>query len=156
MIVILDTGLIGLVTNPNSNEKSVECLEWLYGLLAKGVRVISSDICDYEVRRGLVLDRKISNSGGSGIHRLDEFRKVIDFLPINSEILIEACDIWAEFRIKSQLNASERDINFDIILSAQWKILKDQYPGREVIIATDNLRDFIRFSTADLWQNIRF
>ena len=56
MIVFLDSGVVGILANPNKNTQVVACEDWLYGLLAKGVYVVSSDICDYEVRRNLVLE----------------------------------------------------------------------------------------------------
>ncbi|MFZ4729459.1 MAG: hypothetical protein ACOYMQ_12490 [Pseudanabaena sp.] len=56
MIVFLDSGVIGLLSNPNKRDQVLACENWLYGLLAKGVYVVSSDICDYEVRRNLVLE----------------------------------------------------------------------------------------------------
>ena len=34
-----------------------QCKQWLYSLLARGVYVISAVLCDYEVRRSLILDR---------------------------------------------------------------------------------------------------
>jgi hypothetical protein len=53
MIVFLDSGIIGLLSSPNDRELVVRCQSWLYRLLARSVYVVSSDICDYEVRRGL-------------------------------------------------------------------------------------------------------
>jgi hypothetical protein len=55
MIVFLDSGIIGLLSSPNDRELALNCQSWLYRLLAKSVYVVSSDICDYEVRRGLEL-----------------------------------------------------------------------------------------------------
>ena len=36
MIVFLDSGVIGLLSNPNKREQVLACENWLYGLLAKG------------------------------------------------------------------------------------------------------------------------
>jgi hypothetical protein len=55
MIVFLDSGIIGLLSSPNDRELVVRGQSWLYRLLARSVYVVSSDICDYEVRRGLEL-----------------------------------------------------------------------------------------------------
>jgi len=49
MIVFLDSGVIGILSNPNKNNQVIACENWLYSLLAKSVYVVSSDICDYEV-----------------------------------------------------------------------------------------------------------
>jgi hypothetical protein len=51
MIVFLDSGVLGLLSSPYQQGEARECGEWLYKLLARSVYVVSSDICDYEVRR---------------------------------------------------------------------------------------------------------
>jgi hypothetical protein len=55
-IVFLDTGIIGLITSPRKQGIALECEQWVLGLLAKGVNIVSSEICDYEVRRNLILE----------------------------------------------------------------------------------------------------
>ncbi|MGB5771266.1 MAG: type II toxin-antitoxin system VapC family toxin, partial [Crocosphaera sp.] len=79
MIVFLDSGVLGLLTNPNKEGKPLLCENWLYSLLAKGVYVVSSDVCDYEVRRSLILE-KAKNPGLDSVNNLDELRDIIDFL----------------------------------------------------------------------------
>lgn len=56
MIVFIDSGVLGLLTHPKKAGKLADCEDWLYSLLSKGVYVVSSDICDYEVRRSLLLE----------------------------------------------------------------------------------------------------
>ena len=153
MIILIDTGIVGLLTQPNSTEESSLVLNWMYGLLAKSVIVLSSDVCDYEIRRGLELAR-LEDKCIDGIEKLDQLREVIEFLPITNRCLNHASVYWADAISKSQLNAPRRDINFDLILCGTWKKLTEDYPGQEVIIATKNLRDFLRFADVDLWQNI--
>lgn len=55
MIIFIDTGVLGLLSSPNRREEVIKSQEWLYSFLAKGVNIVSSDICDYEVRRGTLL-----------------------------------------------------------------------------------------------------
>jgi hypothetical protein len=155
VIVFLDTGVLGLITNPNSHEIANECVDWLYNLLSKGVYVATSDICDYEVRRGLIL-AQVTSSGGSGIHLLDQYRQVFDFLPVTTEVFAEASSLWALARSKGDPNAPKENIDVDIILCGQWKVLKRAYPGRRIVIATENLKDFRLYSEADNWRNIYF
>ena len=45
MIVFLDTGILGLLANPNKQGEAADCEQWLLGLLSKGVSVLTSDIC---------------------------------------------------------------------------------------------------------------
>lgn len=155
MIVILDTGVLGWMCNPNSHPKAIEYRKWLYKLLSRSVIVNTSEICMYEVKRGLIL---ASQSAGSfeGIERLNDLRKVIDFLPITTKVLEEASILWASAQSKSQGTSNPKNIDVDIILCAQWKILQDESPGRRVVVVTENLRDLSRFADADSWKNISF
>ncbi|NES73119.1 MAG: hypothetical protein F6K24_51975 [Okeania sp. SIO2D1] len=64
MIVFIDNCVLGLLSSPNEKLEVQKCQEWLYSLLSKGVYVVSYDLCDYEVRRSLLLDsiRRTSNT----------------------------------------------------------------------------------------------
>lgn len=39
--------------------------------------------------------------------------------------------------------------------TAQWRLLKEEHPGQEVVIATTNLKHLQRFTDADTWRNIK-
>ena len=54
----------------------------------------------------------------------------------------------------SQSNKIKNNIDVDCIVAAQWCLLKEQFPGREVIIATKNIKDFQPVTDCDIWQNI--
>jgi hypothetical protein len=58
MIVLLDSSILGKVCNPNNTPESAEVKKWLFKLLSRSFRVVSSDICDYEIRRSLLLVQK--------------------------------------------------------------------------------------------------
>lgn len=79
MIVLLDSGVLGVVCNPNPSQEVINCQEWMYNLLAKGVNVVTPVICDYEVRRSLILASK-TNPNINGIESLDVLQNIIDFL----------------------------------------------------------------------------
>ena len=53
--IVLDTGPIGLVTNPKLSSQGVACNQWLQAHLKAGNRVVVPEIADYEVRRVLLL-----------------------------------------------------------------------------------------------------
>ena len=55
MIVLIDSGVIGKICNPNPSDEVNAVKEWMYSLLAKGVVIVTSQICDYEVRRYCLL-----------------------------------------------------------------------------------------------------
>ncbi|GCA70256.1 hypothetical protein MiYa_01788 [Microcystis aeruginosa NIES-2519] len=58
-VVLLDTGIIGLITNPKRAPESLACNCWLQILIKAGIRVILPEIADYEVRRELLRTNKI-------------------------------------------------------------------------------------------------
>lgn len=97
MIVFIDSGVIGLLSNPNDLEEAIACENWLYTMLLRGVNVYSSDLCDYEVRRSLVLASQ-SKSDINGIPKLNALRDIISFLPITYPLLLKACSLWAQAR----------------------------------------------------------
>jgi predicted nucleic acid-binding protein len=155
MIVFLDSGIIGLLSSPNDRELAVNCQSWLYRLLARSVYVVSSDICDYEVRRGLELALH-KNPHVSGLSRLDGLAQIVDFLPTERVVLQRAAKIWAQARITGQGTAGDRELDADIIIAAHWLILTEEYPGQAVTIATTNVKHLSRFTIARSWEEIGF
>jgi len=157
VIVILDSNILALLVTTldeklSEDEKflteSKQCREWLYRLLSKGAYVIASDICDYELRRELIRIKSKS------VLKLDRLRDLIEFQEVTFAVLENAAELWAEARYMSQSNKVKENIDVDCILAAQWCLLKEQYPGRQVIIATKNIKDFQRVTDCDIWQNI--
>jgi len=157
VIVILDSNILALLVTTldeklSEDEKflteSKQCREWLYRLLSKGAYVIASDICDYELRRELIRIKSKS------VLKLDRLRDLIEFQEVTFAVLEKAAELWAEARYMSQSNKVKENIDVDCILAAQWCLLKEQYPGRQVIIATKNIKDFQRVTDCDIWQNI--
>jgi hypothetical protein len=57
-VIILDTGPLGLVTNPKLSAESIACAQWLQTHLTVGNRVIIPEIADYEVCRELLRANK--------------------------------------------------------------------------------------------------
>lgn len=155
MIVFLDSGVIGLLSNPNKRDRAIACEDWLYGLFAKGVYVVSSDICDYEVRRNLVLESMRFEKRLQPLTYLDELHDFIDFLPVTSKILISASDVWAKSRLQGQAMSNGASIDVDAIICAHWELLKEEFPSRYVVVATTNVRHLSRFTEAFDWESIQ-
>ncbi|MCL1469877.1 hypothetical protein [Argonema antarcticum] len=155
MIVLLDTGVLGTLCNPNFSQEVYDCQSWLEQLLARGAYVTTSEICNYEVRRGLILARKMGRES-SGISKLNALRKVIDFLPVTTNIIQEAAEFWAEARYQSQPTSEDKNIDVDMIISAQWRLLMREFPGRYIVVATTNLKHLQIFTQAENWRNIRY
>lgn len=145
-VIFLDSGLLGLVTNPKLSSEGTVCLQWMQTHITTGSRVIIPEIADYEVRRELLRANKVK-----GIDRLDELAEVLEYLPITTAAMRQAALFWAKARQQGQPTASDKTIDGDMILVAQafTMALPDS------VIATTNVGHLSRFFPADLWQNIR-
>lgn len=150
MIIILDTNILGYLTNPNSSSPEIsQCQDWLYRMLSKGKSIYSSDICDYELRREL-----LRIDGIESVRELDELRGLITFCPIDIDDLRRAAELWSDSRNRGQPNKDQQNIDVDCILAAQCLNLRAEFPGRRVVLATTNIRDFAMVPDCELWQDI--
>ena len=154
MIVFIDTGVLGAISSPRKTGEVGECQEWFYGLLARGVYVISSDLCDYEVRRGLVLN-SIETSRNQGLANLDELENLIDFLPITKSIMLHAAQLWAISRSQGTPTADQKNIDADVIIAAQCQLFQQENLGQNLVVATTNVKHLTRFIQAQKWQDIK-
>lgn len=144
-IVFLDTGPLGLVTNPTQSPQSLACNQWLYSLLAQGMRIIVPEIVDYELRRELLRANK-----QKGVTKLDALISTLDYLPITTSAMRQAAAFWAQARQQGQPTSNDKTIDGDMILAGQAKALGvDNF-----VIATTNVRHLTRFVPAELWTNI--
>ncbi len=158
MIVVLDSGVLGLLARSIRDNSEMEdsevfqCNEWLYELLAKSIYVVTSEISDYEVRRELIRIKS------EGLQKLDNLRNEIDFLPLTTEVMKKAAEFWAEARQNNIPTADDKNIDADMIISAQWNILCQEAPGRAIYVATTNIKHLKIFvgEFAQNWQDIKF
>lgn len=143
-IIILDTGVLGKVTNPKTNQ---DCLKWLSTLEPRGYKVAIPEIADYELRRELIRANKLK-----GIHRLDRLKNEIIYLTITTPVMLYAAKLWAQARQSGQATADPKSLDGDVILAAQALLQSQQ--GYEVIVATTNVKHISRFVDARLWADI--
>jgi hypothetical protein len=92
-VVILDTGPLSVVTNPNRSAQAIACVQWLQSLVGNGVRVVVPKIADYELRRELIRANKVK-----GIARLDALIVSLEYLPISTAAMRQAAEFWAQAR----------------------------------------------------------
>jgi predicted nucleic acid-binding protein len=144
-VILLDTGPLGLVTNPKLSAQSIACAQWLQIHITSGNRAIIPEIADYEVRRELLRAKKTK-----GIARLDDLAKILEYLPITTISMRQAAQLWAQARQQGQPTAGDNTIDGDMILAAQSMTMS----AFEVVIATTNVGHLSRFVAAELWQNI--
>lgn len=155
MIVFIDSGVLGKLANPTKYGEINDCLECLYGLLARGVNVCSSQLCDYEVRRSMVLEAR-NKPHLTSLSNLNKLQGFINFLPVTSEVLLQAAELWASARSQGIPTADNKNLDADMIICSHWQMLTEESPGRYVVIATENVKHLSRFAESKNWRDIKF
>ena len=147
MVILLDSGPLGLVTNPRPSQDAVECNRWLESLLVGGRDVIVPEIVDYEIRRELLRAEKTL-----GLERLNQFVAFLEYLPITTAAMRRAAQFWAKARKSGKPTADDASLDVDMILCAQAAGLTED--GFDAIIATANVRHLSLFAKASAWRQI--
>ncbi|HEY7030675.1 MAG TPA: hypothetical protein VH482_05065 [Thermomicrobiales bacterium] len=147
--MLLDAGPLGLVTNPRGDSDALQCRLWLRALLAKDVEVGVPEITDYEVRRELLRVGKLA-----GLRRLESLTALqgVTYFPITTEAMRLAATFWSTVRRQGRPTADPSALDCDMILAALADTLRLQ--GRDVVVATTNLRHLSLFVPAAAWNEI--
>jgi predicted nucleic acid-binding protein len=146
-LVILDAGPTGLAGQTQGRGRSDECRDWIEALKAAGSDVAVPEIARYEVRRELFRARSVG-----GLRRLDHLHPGLAFLPITSEIMDIASELWAHVRQAGLPTADDKTLDADAIVAATAVVEAQAFD--EVIIATNNVGHLARFPgvvAADWW-----
>ncbi|MEG3903861.1 nucleic acid-binding protein [Microcoleus sp. B4-C5] len=148
-IVLLDSGPLGIVTNPKATSPLYqEGKLWLQSLPQKGYIVMLPEIADYEVRRELIRAGK-----ATGIRRLDELKSQIPYRPLTTEVMLLAAQLWADARMRGRPTAEANALDGDVILAAQ--AILEASEGNQVVIATTNVGHLSQFVDAREWRLIQ-
>lgn len=134
------------MTHPGS-EKREPIRGWLFRLLDADIYPRLPEIVDYEHRRAL-LHRDASRQ----VERLDGFKQVFGYAPLTTEVMLTAAELWAEARKRGLPTGTDRELDIDVILAAQARVLEEG--GDRVVVATTNPRHLSRFVEARPWQEI--
>ena len=149
-VIILDTGPLGLLTNPKKTPEPRAITRWALDMMARGHRLVVPAIADYEVRRELerVGQRK-------GLAQLDAFSaaRADRYLALTDGSLRLAAKLWAQARNAGMPTADPKELDCDVLIAAQ--ALTMGIPASDLVIATTNVGHLSRFVTADLWTNIK-
>jgi predicted nucleic acid-binding protein len=146
-VILLDTGILGLITYPMASRDGNECGQWLLSLSSRGYEAKIPEIADYEIRRELLRMDKFSD-----IQVLDNLKKILGYVPITTETMLLAAEFWAQARKQGRPTAHDKALDGDVILAAQATILANR--GNDVIIATTNVGHLSRFVKAKEWRDI--
>ena len=150
MIVFLDSGVLHTLISNSKVKEVIDCQNWFYYLLSRSALIVTSAICNYEVKRELVRRNNVEE-----INNLNQLKKLIDSLPVDEPTLDLAAELWAEARNQGIPTADNLSLDADVIICAQYQLLARKYPGRYVVIATTNVKHLSRFAEAQEWQNIK-
>jgi predicted nucleic acid-binding protein len=148
-VIILDTGPLGLLTNPRKTPEVIAATLWAISVMAAGHRLIVPAIADFEVRRELERARKTRS-----VAALDAFNTARPdrFLSVTDSALRLAATLWAQARNLGTPGADPKELDADVIIAAQ--ALDMGVPTPDLIIATTNVGHLSRFLRAELWTNI--
>ena len=147
MVILLDAGPLGLITNPRASQEARACNQWLESLVLKEIQVKIPEIADYEVRRELLRADKFK-----GIERLNDLQRYLDYVPLTTQTILKAAQFWAQVRKQGMPTADDKALDGDVILAAQATPIQDE--GHEVIIATTNVGHLSRLAQAKTWRDI--
>jgi len=109
MIVLLDTGPLGLVTNPRATAQNATCRAWMTALARAGVRILVPEIADYEQRRELL--RLTSTRGPAYLDRLEASA---GYVPITTATMRCAAELWADARRAGMPTATNVALDGDL------------------------------------------
>lgn len=146
-IILLDSTPVGLITNPKATPLALQCQQWFLNLSSKGYEVVLPEIIDYEIRRELLRANKLS-----GIRKLEQLKSEIIYLPLTTEVMLKAAELWAFARKQGKPTTDNKALDGDVILASQ-AILVANY-GHQVIVATTNKKHLSLFVDAREWREI--
>ena len=121
MILALDSGPLGVMSSPLANTEAARCHDWLNAIIANRHQVLTSEICDYEVRREL-----LRVGLAEAIIRLNHLIEAIYFMPINRGTMLRAADLWAQARRQGRPTADPSALDADVILAAQAQLFSEE------------------------------
>lgn len=142
--VLLDTGPLGLLARRRPDPAIVL---WTRRLNATGARLAIPEICDYELRREFVRAHL-----SSSLQALDALPTLFDYLPLDTAIMRLAAHLWAQVRQQGKPTADPKELDGDVILAAQARLLIDA--GHDALVATTNVGHLSRLVPTQLWNAI--
>jgi len=149
VLIVLDSGPLGLISNPSAQGPANEAQVWARTRLETGDYLFVPEISDYEVRRELLRAGK-----QAGVARLDELGDGLGYLPLSTTSMRAAADLWAQARNSGLPTAHDAALDGDVILAAQAQTLQAAEASETVVVATTNVTHLERYVYALLWSEI--
>lgn len=146
-LLVLDSGIVGLLSHPGASEERDDCRTWVLKRLGAGARVVLPEIADYEVRRELIRAGK-----SRGLRRLDVIGEQLAYLPLSTKSMRLAAQLWADARRAGRPTASDHALDGDAILAAQARTLAEEL-NLPVTVVTTNIAHLSLFVKASAWRD---
>jgi predicted nucleic acid-binding protein len=140
--ILLDAGPLGRIVHPRSSPDNDAAKSWLDELLAREIVVIVPEIADYEIRREAIRLGSIKT-----IRRLDRLTLQLTYLPLDTETMRLAAELWAEARRMGQAAANDASLDADMILVAQARLAGG-------MVASENVEHLARFVNVRHWRDL--
>jgi len=149
LTVFLDTGPLGILTNPKRPPETVRALTWAITMIQARHRFMVPAIADYEVRRELERAGKLA-----GLAALDAWNGATPerYLPLSDSALRLGARLWARARVTGVMTADPKELDADVLIAAQ--ALDVGLAPADFIVATVNVGHLALFVPADRWENI--
>jgi len=121
MRLLLDTNVLMRLCHPKAH-RGVK--DWLRSWMQRAqegenVEIVISAAADYELRRGYLWKIDKHPNEEAGLRRLNRLCGLFGVHPVTDSVLKLAARFWADARRGGYATASERDIDWDVIIAAQ-------------------------------------
>lgn len=146
----MDSSPLSLLSQPGANPNALRIAIWKQDLQSAGHAFYIPEVNDYEVQRELVRAGKTQ-----GVTNLDLLKLTATFVPINSQAMFLAADLWARARNARQTTGDPKKLDIDVILAAQTLTVAavSGLPLTDFVIVTSNVAHLSRFGVeADEWH----
>lgn len=149
MRLLLDTGILGQLCHPSKRVNRPVC-DWLALRLARATHddeICVPEITFYELRRKLVHLLRKGQETTRSLDRLDRLCEHLVFLPITSEVIRAATELWADARVGGFPTADDQALDGDVILAAQAQAI-------DGTVVTTNRKHLERFVPTVDWTEV--
>lgn len=143
-VIFLDSGPLGKLAHRRPDPA---IRNWLRSIRFAGNEVVVPEVADYEVRRELIRSKLYRS-----LYHLDQLKQTLTFLPITTEAMLAAAQLWAEARNRGRPTAHHNSLDADAILAGQANTYRAG--RRPVIVASDNVGHLDQLTRAEYWHDI--
>jgi len=133
--------------NPAQTPEVIAISDWAAECDDAGHSFYIPEVIDYEIRRELLRADK-----PQGITKLNALKARLIYLPLTTEAMLLAAELWAQSRRRGQPTGDPKKLDIDVILAAQALTLL--VPQPDIIVVTANVGHLSQFVPAALWTDI--